>query len=219
MFKDQKAISFFSNDMLLTKLNADVDTLTVRKYRVTGYPTTVLMDKSGREVDRLVGYAEVDEFIETLLNYPKGIGTLADLLNQAESKEDRELYYKIARKYKYRSGSEEAENWYAKVIELGEPRDSLSGESRIAVADMYRRAKEYEESLAAFVTIAEEFKGSSFGMDADYYIAIVYRSMGNTTQAIAAYEKYVEKYPQSEDVDKARKNIERLKNPPREEDK
>lgn len=217
MFTDQKAIDFFSSTMILAKINAEIDTLSKQKYKVSGYPTTVLINKAGEEVDRLIGYAEVDEYIETLVNYSKGIGTLDDLLSQANTSEDRELFLEIANKYKYRGGSAEAETWYNKVIAAGEPHDSISGESRVAVADMYRRTKDYDKSLAAFKAIAGEFDGTSFGMDADIYIAIVYKKMEKIDKAIEAFEKYIEKYPDSEDVSYATGQIEKLKNPPEQE--
>lgn len=218
VFKDQKAIDFFSSEMLLVKINAEADTVTARKYKVSGYPTTVLTDNSGKDIDRLVGYAAVDEYLETMVNYSKGIGTLEDLLKQAQTREDRKLYFEIADKYKYRGGSEEAETWYNKVIEAGEPHDSLSGESRLSVADMYRRAKDWDKALRAFKAVAAEFGGSGYGMDAEIYVAIVYRSMGDTAQAIAAFENYAGKYPESEDMEYVNKQIEKLKNPPEEEE-
>ena len=66
MLTDQKAIDYFTNSMILAKFNAEVDTAVAKRYHVSAYPTTVLVDKSGEEIDRIVGYLETDEFLITV---------------------------------------------------------------------------------------------------------------------------------------------------------
>ncbi|MFQ5454256.1 MAG: thioredoxin fold domain-containing protein, partial [Candidatus Zixiibacteriota bacterium] len=157
---DDKVIDFFSSEMVLLKVNAEVDTALAKSYHISGYPTIVLTDSKGEEIDRIVGYRPADEFLQTLENYKNGIGTLDDLLSKADTSENRNLYFEIADKYKYRGGVEEAKNWYKKVIDAGEPTDSLSGESRLSIADMYRRAIDYDKSLEAFNKTMKDFKGT-----------------------------------------------------------
>jgi len=200
VFTDQKAIEFFTNEMLLVKIDCDVDTLTKKHYRVSGYPTTVLIDGDGDDIDRIIGFKPAEEYMQTLVDYSNGIGTLADLLRQAETKEDRVLYYEIANKYKYSGGTREAETWFSRVIKAGDPVDSLSGMSRLGTADLYRRAGEYGRSLAAFQQMAVDFKGTVFEETADIYTAIVYKRLADTTAAVTAFQNFVEKYPDSEDV-------------------
>lgn len=200
--------------MLLVKINGDNDSLRKAEYKVSGYPTTVLIDKSGRDIDRVIGFKPTEEYIKALVDYSNGVGTLADLLEQAKTKEDRELYYEIANKYKYSGGLTEAETWFQRVIEAGEPFDSLSGMSRLGEADMYRRAGEYDKSLAAFLSMANDFKGTIFEEPADIYTAIVYGRLADTAGAIAAFQKFAEKYPDSEDKEYALEQIERFQNPP-----
>lgn len=214
MFTDTEVIEFFTNEMLLVKLNGNEDTLTKAEYRVSGYPTTVLLNSEGRDIDRIIGYRPPGEYTQTLVDYSNGIGTLDDLLRRAGSEEDRNLYYEIAEKYKYRSSLVEAENWFDRVIEAGEPTDSLSGMSRLGKADMYQRAGDYRRSLESFVKMAEDFKGTIYEETADIYTAIVYNRMEDTTGAMAAFQKFMEKYPESEDAEYAREQIERLQNPP-----
>lgn len=226
MFIDQKAIDYFSNKMVLAKINAERDSSWINDqgdtvvtavktavsldYHISGYPTMVLVDGEGTEIDRIVGYMEVDDLIKTLDDYQNGIGTLADLLSKAEGAEDRALFLEIADKYKYRGAPDEATNWYEKVVEGGDRKDSLSGESRMALADMLRRAKDYDSALKAYKSVAKDFKKTAFGADAQIYQAIVYRSMGDTTEAISAFESFIENNPESEDVEYANKQIKKL---------
>lgn len=216
MFVDPKAIAFFTNDVLLAKINAEKDTLAAKPYHVMGFPTLVLIDKTGKEIDRVFGYLETDELIKTVTDYRNGIGTLDDLLAKMAAKPERQMAYDIAEKYKGRGAVADGETWYAKVISMGEPKDSLSRESRMAVADMYRRDKKYDEALKAFEAIAVDFAGMSTAQDADWYRGDVYRRMKDTASAVKAFEDWMAKYPAADtgDVNSTKKLIEKLKNPP-----
>lgn len=226
MFIDQKAIDYFSNKMVLAKLKAERDSSWINEkgdtivtevktgvsldYKISGYPTMVLVNADGEEIDRIVGYLEVDDLLKTLEDYQNGIGTLADLLSKAEGSEDRTLFFEIADKYKYRGAPDDATTWYEKTIDAGDAKDSMSGESRMALADMMRRAEEYDEALSAYKAVAKDFKGTSFGADAEIYQGIVYRSMGDTTKAINVFETFIKNNAESDDVDYAKKQIEKL---------
>jgi tetratricopeptide (TPR) repeat protein len=219
VFVDSQTIRVFSTEMVLTKINAEVDTAAARTFAISGYPTLVMVDKDGQEIDRISGYLPTKEFLKTIDDYSKGIGTLADLLNKAKVKPERQLSYDIADKYKYRGKPVEATEWYQKVIKGGQPNDSLAGESRMAVADMIRREKKWDEALTAFAAVEKDFKETkySFSADASIWQAITLSRKGDTTAAISAYEVFLKNYPNSEDTSYARKQIEKLKNPPVEE--
>ncbi len=218
MFTDQKVIDFFTNEMILAKVNGKEDTLLAQQHHIVAYPTLVMVDTNGDEVDRIVGYMEPDSFLTELRNYQKGIGTLADLLRKAEAGPDRSQSFKIAKKYRYRDGREEAVTWYQEVIDGGNPLDSLAGESRMALADMHRRAKEYDFAALAFTSIMNDFEGTMFAEDAEVWRAIVYRIKADTTAAITAFEEFIEHYPESEDADYAEKQIKKLKGETEEEE-
>ncbi|MFH2050732.1 MAG: thioredoxin domain-containing protein [bacterium] len=211
VFNQQLMIDYFTNDMTMVKVNAEVDTLLAQKYHVSGYPTAILIHKDGSEIDRIVGYAEKDEYLQMLKDYQLGIGTLDDLLKKIEENFDREMAFEIADKYKYRGGKDEAKMWFTKVMTSGEPGDSLTGEARMSLADMSRRAKEYEDALKGFTAIAADFKGKPIGETAEIYRAIVFGSQGDTLQAIGAFEQFIADHPESEDAEYAQLQIKKLK--------
>jgi thioredoxin-like negative regulator of GroEL len=212
VFVNDTTIEFFTNKMVLAKINAEVDTAVSNKYYAKAYPTTLLLNKSGEEVDRLVGYAPTQEYLKTLVDYSQGVGTLNDLLAKASAGSDRALCLQVADKYKYRGQGTEAQTWYTKVIETGNPHDSLSGEARMAFADFLRRDKKYDEAIAAFQKIEQEFT-TYHGRDAVLWQAIVNVKKGDTAQAISIFESYVQRFPESEDKAYAQEQIILLKNP------
>jgi tetratricopeptide (TPR) repeat protein len=216
VFIDPKAIDFFTKDVLLAKIDAEKDTVSAQALHVSGYPTLVLLDNKGEEIDRIAGYLPTDELIRTITDYRAGIGTLADLLNKAKDSKDRGLYMQIGEKFKYRGIDTSAEKWYMKVVAAGDPLDSISGQSRMEIADMYRRNKSYDKAIGAFAAIAKDFTGRPTATDADWYIGDVYRRMKDTTSAIKSYEAWLMKYPtaDTEMVAYTKKVIEKLKQPP-----
>ncbi len=216
MFTDERAIEFFTDKMILTKINADVDTLARDRYYARAYPSAVMIRKNGDEVDRLVGFDSTDAYLQAFVDFSNGIGTLEDLLGRAEGGNDRSLVLEIADKYKYRGQAADAEAWITKVIEAGEPLDSLSGEARLSLAYMLRKAEDYEGALTAYKRIAEEFE-SYHGMDAIIYQAIVYGYMNDTTRAVETYRSYMEQFPDSPDAEYAQKQIDKLITLPKDE--
>jgi thioredoxin-like negative regulator of GroEL len=75
----------FLKSFALAEINAEVDTITSGRFGVRSYPTTLLLNAKGQEIDRLVGYYPPEEFVGGITNALAGIGTLEDLLQRAES--------------------------------------------------------------------------------------------------------------------------------------
>lgn len=211
MLTDQKAIDFFTDSVILVKIDSEgPDSLIAEEYKISGLPTSVLVNADGTEIDRIIGYMDVDPFLQTIVDYQNGIGTLADMLNKFEGAPDRTMAYEIADKYKYSGRPEQADIWYGKVIELGEPTDSISGDARMAQADMIRRAHEWDKALDAYRAIEKDFPGTMYAMDCEIYIGIVYRDSGDTTKAVEQFNKYIEMFPDSPDTAYAQRQINRL---------
>ncbi len=208
----QAAIDAFSKQYVLTKINAEVDTAIATKYAISGYPTTVMLDKDGNEIDRIVGYMPADDFLKTLSEYQQGIGTLADLLSKSEKEPTRQMSYDIADKYKYRGKLADAKVWYDKVIAAGSPKDSMSGECRGALADMLRRDKKWDDAIAAYASVMTDFAGTPFATNAEIMRAIVYSKKGDTTASIGAFEAFIKNNPKADpdDLDYAKKQIDKL---------
>lgn len=96
------------------------------KYKVDGYPTILILDADGNELDRIFGYYPAALFREYMVDYSKGINTTKDL--EARLKENPDNYeacYKMGEKMMFNDKLDEARKLFKKVID-GDP-DNRSG--------------------------------------------------------------------------------------------
>jgi thioredoxin-like negative regulator of GroEL len=213
-YVDSSVIAMSAN-YVFAKVNAEVDTLTARKYLVRAYPTIVMVNPDGSEVDRLVGYLPGPEFKETFENYAKDINTLNYFLRQLDSGGTNEIYAHLGEKYADRGLYAEAEPYYKKIIDADpENNEGFTIDAMMSLADMRRRDKNYDEALDLFNRIKEKFSQTDKAIEAEMWIAIVYKLKGDTAKAIAGFEQFIKNHPQHEDTSYAQDQIQKLKNPP-----
>jgi len=211
VFVDSSVIAAFDSEFVLAKINGKDDTVTAAEYHISAYPTTVLLDSVGEEIDRIVGFVPPDDFLQTLRDYVKGIGTLEDLLSMIEKEFDREMALEIAEKYGSRGDGDASTNWFTQVIEAGDPTDSLSGECRMSLANIPYGAKEYDAAIAAYEAVIKDFAGSYFAEQSSIWRGYIFKKKGDTATAIAAFEDFVKQYPESEEVEWVTGQISKLK--------
>ena len=70
VFTTEKAGDFFNAEFINAKFDAEngEGRDVARKYRVTAYPTFLILDSSGNEIGRIVGGDEIDGFIQKVKN-------------------------------------------------------------------------------------------------------------------------------------------------------
>ncbi|SYZ73847.1 conserved exported hypothetical protein [Candidatus Zixiibacteriota bacterium] len=209
------AVIALSQNLVFTKINAEVDTVTAAKYMVRAYPTIVLMNNDGTEIDRIAGYLPAQDFIQTVDDYLHGINTLDYFLKkEADSGANIELNATIAQKYADRGMYPEAEQYLQKVLTADPDNAQKFGlEAMMSLGDIKMRDKKYDEAYTIFKNVMTKFATSDRAPEAHIYSAIVLARKGDTTAAIKAFESFIKTYPTSEDTAYAQKQIERLKNP------
>lgn len=187
-------VEFFTNEAVYAKINAEEDTMVSKAFKVMGYPTFVLTNSKGEEIDRIAGYLPADEFLQTIDDYRNGIGTLNALLEEAKTSDDRELYFQIADKYKYSGDSRNGQIWFMKIAATGEEKDSLSGEAYMAIADMFRREDRDDEALETYKKIVIDFEGTDFEPRGMLYVGHMNRWGKDFETAMNIYNTVMTKF-------------------------
>ncbi len=204
-----------SKSVVFAKVNAEVDTVAAKSNSVRGYPSILLFDSEGKEIDRIVGYLPGPEFVETINNYINGIGTMDYYKVMSDSAPTPEINYYLAQKYDERGMYEEAEGFYHKVIKENKNNDGeYTSGSMLALASVSLSLDKYDEAVNRYKEAKTKFTDSALVDEADIMIAITYRIKGDTTTAIAAFEDYLKAHPNSPDTGYAITQIEKLKAKP-----
>ena len=101
-FSDEKIIDFANDHLISLKIDAEKGSgpKQKEKYRVRGYPTIIILDNSGNELDRIVGYLPPEDFLKELNRIKNGTNTLSDLqLKYLKNSDDITIQIDLAKKY------------------------------------------------------------------------------------------------------------------------
>lgn len=200
-FTHQSVIDLAAN-MVFVKAEGKKDTVTRERYKIAGFPTVILMNSSGEEIDRIFGYLPPEKFVSTIQDYLQGKNTLVDLEKRFEADpKDAELAFRLAEMYEGRRMYEEANSHYSKVVDL-DPEDEKgnSDDALFGLAWLEVRKKEYLKAMDAFKYFLQKFPESEIATDAEMYIPYCHAKAGDTTKALELYEKFLTEHPDSPDT-------------------
>lgn len=206
-----------TNQMVFAKVNGWEDTLMAQKWGIRGYPTLILMKSDGTEIDRVPGYMPAPEFVQTMDDFTKGIGTLNDLLAKLSDHPDSlQLYMKIGEKYQYRAKDSLADSYYRKVLEMDPKNKSdLADDAafNIAMNRFYAGEARYDDAIAAFNDVIKLFPKSDMAAESATYVPYILNRQGKKDEALKLYKQFLIDYPQSEEVDWVKGQIQQLSKP------
>ena len=189
----------FSMNYVFFKANAEKDTALAEQYRVNGYPTVILANSSGQEIDRIVGYEPAPDFIQHIRGYLKGEGTLGDYEQKVkQNPKNIELWSTLADKYQGRRAFDQAVASFNQVVEL-DPKDSTGKASEalynIGLLYMGRNVKDFPKAVETFEGLLKRYPNSKVAVDAEEYIPYSYEKMADTTKALTLYKKFLQDHP------------------------
>lgn len=118
-----------------------------KRYRVHGYPSLVVVDADGAEIDRIGGYEPVGPFNEDVRRILRGEGTIADARKRHEkAPDDAVIAFEYADKLQ---GSDvaAAEKLFDAVIASKKAGSALVARARLARARICAESKRPEEAL------------------------------------------------------------------------
>jgi tetratricopeptide (TPR) repeat protein len=200
-FTAQNVINL-SKDIVFVRAEGKKDTLVSDQYKIAGYPTVILMNSSGGEIDRIFGYVRPDTFVSIIEDYLQGINTLEDVQRRFEADSSNlELAFRLAEKYEGRRSYDSASLYYNKVMVLDpENEKGKSQDALFSLAWVQIRGKDYSKALEAFKNFLQKFPKSEMAADAELYIPYCYAKTGDTTQALELYQKFLAQHPDSPDT-------------------
>ena len=213
-FTDPRVIAM-TRKFLFVRVNAEVDTVTARKFGVNGYPTVIVLKKGGTELDRLVGYERPAVFMKTVENYLKGVGTKAAFEAQVRLKpQDMKLKYELAEKHVGRGEFVQARTVFQQIVSGDSKNGSgFTDKAAFELAVLHRKEKNWYKAIEGFRKFIKEYPKSDLREDAETYIPWLYAKAGDTREALKYYRAFLESSSGSSQADWVKEQIKLLENP------
>jgi len=91
-----------------------------KQFGVRGFPTIIIANENGQEVDRIVGYMPPEPFLEKLNQIKNGINTMPTLLGELELDPTKfSTLFKLANKYENMNDKASAREMINVILEAG----------------------------------------------------------------------------------------------------
>lgn len=194
------------------KLDAEVDTVTAAHYRVRSYPSVLVLQSDGTEIDRIVGYYRAPEFMGLAEDYLAGRNTLASLV-AAESTQgsDPELVAKLANRFFEHGRYQEASARYLRLVSLDPANKSGQvDDALMSLARMSRKEKDYTTARKYAQTVLDRYPESDMMKSAFLEVGINWKKAGEIAKARSIFLDYVKRFPDDEDAPWAQEQADTL---------
>ncbi|MGH9340020.1 MAG: thioredoxin family protein [Acidobacteriota bacterium] len=223
-FSQESVIEAVGDRYVWVKLNAETNeqgVLLNKKFAVTSYPTLLIMDSAGEEIDRIDGFVPPDKFAETIEYYiqnPESFGRLrqrAEEDSQSADSQSAELQFRLAAEYLQRQNFTDAEATLSRIIEF-DPENNQG----FTDAGYYYRAfcllsqDRPDHALADLQILETRFSQSKLMGDAALLKGEIYYSSGDRSEARKVLAAFVAKYPGHHYIDEANKLLAELGSKP-----
>ena len=176
--------------------------MTAARYRVKSYPTVLVLQKDGTEIDRVVGYYRAPEFMAKVEDYLAGRNTLASLAaEEPDSSGSATFLSLLADRYFEHGLSADARSRYLAVTRV-DPKNAsgLTDDALYNLARMSRKDKDYAAARGYAQRILDQYKDADLYKSAILELAGNWRRDGKLTNARRIYLDYAKRYPGDEDA-------------------
>jgi tetratricopeptide (TPR) repeat protein len=167
------------------------------RFHVPGNPVIILLDNSGEEIDRIIGFGnDTDAFVQTVKDYSAGRGVLAALQKQyQEDTLDVNYNYALAQKYSDRFENDKAVRYYRNVLKLDLRNENGFGEVcryQIAVREIW-----HENDNAPLLDFLQHSSNQDLLSKGYANLIDYFSSKKDTVRLYETFEKAVAALPQN----------------------
>jgi thioredoxin-like negative regulator of GroEL len=200
-FKDPLVIEEMASDYTWLRLNAekDPDGISLRQeFDVNGYPTYLILDEDGNEVDRLQGYIPSDQFISSVKEQVSSPTSFGRVRQKAEElPEDIEAQYQLAEKYVSRQMFGNAAQQYTKIVDLDPENSSgLVDASLFYLAESHIYRQRFSDATTALDSLKERFPESEYASEGDLMTAEILLNQGEEEEAKVVLTRFLDDNPE-----------------------
>ena len=200
-YTDQRVIEFAKKNLISKKIDAEKNNgpQQKKKYRVMGYPTILLLDSEGNEIDRIIGYRPPEEFFNELNRIKNRENTLSDLITRyKQSINNSSVKIDLAEKYILMNLPDSARSLLDNIYSYQKKKHQLDFSVSFNLSQLYYKIRSLDRSIEILDQIVESGVDSS---DIAYFFRLLYKSKRSSD--IDALLEYAEL---SENIDRKQKS-------------
>lgn len=167
-------------------------------FHIFNYPTLVLCEPDGTEVDRFLGFRPPDEFLEVVHDYLAGRNTLADVeARLAQTPHDPQLLLQAGTKRAHLLDQELARDRLARAI-IGDAGNSagVASAAITELADLDWKLGNYDQAIATYRRVLDSYPDSGEAEEALHMIAYCQRKQGDLEGMVDTYREMVRRNPE-----------------------
>jgi tetratricopeptide (TPR) repeat protein len=199
-FAEPQLIEKMADEYVWLKLNTETEEDGKRlqqEFAILTYPTILVLDAQGEEVDRVDRFLASPQFSETVESFASSPDSLATLRKAAQEQPNSvSARYALAEKLLNRNNYAKAASEFEKVIEIDpENREGKTDLSQYNVALCLASQQKYDEAIAQLDLLKTRFPGSGTVADAAVLRGQIYHCCNKLDEAQAVLKEYVGKYP------------------------
>ena len=175
-YTDERVIEFAKQNLISKKIDAEKDSgpEQKKKYRVRGYPTILLLDTDGNEVDRIVGYRPPDEFLNELNRIKSRDNTISDLKYRHKQEPDHyPTQIALAKKYVLVNLPDSASQILDNLYDVQQNKSQLDFSVALILGQLYYQIGSLDRSIQILDQIVESGVDSS---DTGYFFGLMYKA-------------------------------------------
>lgn len=158
--------------------NTDIGEAAAKHYRVHSYPTMIVCEPGGREIERFYGFSPREKFVATIGDYLQGKNTAGDYRDRSlKDPENLELAFTAGRELAIRKRGEEAIPFLERIWRADKenatgnvPRAMLLLGKTVYLEQLHARDK----ALPILEELSNRFPETYHGTEATYMIARIY---------------------------------------------
>jgi thioredoxin-like negative regulator of GroEL len=170
-----------------------------KRFHVRGFPTLILLDAQGQEIDRQSGYSPMPEFLSTFQNFATGVGTLKAMKAELEAHpQNHALSLQVARKEADRGEGEAASARLKAIVEADA--GNLSGVADEAQAELAMQAFVASKDPQGLEAVLERWPSVEQGPEIYNILVGSASKAGDEARIRRLLDRMVEQYPDNPEL-------------------
>jgi tetratricopeptide (TPR) repeat protein len=199
-FADSELNKNMANKYVWLKLNTETEDAGIRlqkEFAILTYPTILVLDSGGEEIDRVGAFQPAPQFQQTVDSFFTSSDSVASLRKAVQEQPNSvAARYALAEKLLNQANFIKAAVHYQKVIEL-DP-DNHEGKTDLSLynyALCLASQTKFDDALAQLDSLQKRFPRSGAVADATVLRGQIYHCCNKLDEAQAALQEYKDKYP------------------------